>query len=71
MRDPGIDDDSLLRHRIADDRAIAAKGREENVFRIMPGMMNACYCPSPSRRKQWPFLWFELRLNGPSDFRIE
>ncbi len=47
------------------------RGGTENVFRIMVDMMNACYCPSPSRRKQWPFLWFELRLNGPSDFRIE
>ncbi len=47
------------------------RGGTENVFRIMVGMMNACYCPSPSRRKQRPLLWFELRLNGPSDFRIE
>lgn len=28
----GIDNDGLLRHRIADDRAIAAKGRDGKCF---------------------------------------
>jgi hypothetical protein len=32
VRATGIDDDSLLRHRIADDRAIAAKGRDGECF---------------------------------------
>src|SRR5688500_12373752 len=27
-------------------------GGTENVFRIMPGMIHACYSPTPSRRKQ-------------------
>ena len=32
MRSAWIDDDSLLRHRIANDRAIAAKGRNGECF---------------------------------------
>ena len=35
-------------------------GGTENVFRIMVDMMNACYRPSPSGRKQRSFFWFYL-----------
>ena len=47
------------------------RGGTENVFLIMVDMMNSCYRPSPSGRKQRSFFWSYLRLNGPNDFRIE
>ena len=55
------------------------RGGTEKVFRIMTDMMHACYRPSPSRRKQRPFIWQALEkvcqlrsrlieiLNGPSE----
>ena len=47
------------------------RGGTEKVFRIMTDMMHACYRPSPSGRKQRPFFWCSLSLNGPRDFRIK
>jgi hypothetical protein len=47
------------------------RGGTEKVFRITVDIMDACYRPRPSGRKQRPFFWFYFRLDGPNDFRIE
>ena len=47
------------------------RGGTENVFRIIVGIVDACYSPSPSGRKQRSFIWLYLSLDGPSDLRIE
>ena len=47
------------------------RGGTENVFLIMVDIMNACYRPSPSGRKELPAFWFFLILDGPDDFRIK
>ena len=33
------------------------RGGTENVFRIIVGMLDACYRPSPSARKRRLFIW--------------
>ena len=36
------------------------RGGTEKVFRMTVGIMDACYSPSPSGRKQRPCFWFYL-----------
>jgi uncharacterized membrane protein len=42
------------------------RGGTENVFRIMPDMMNACYRPSPSGCKQRPYFFMESVMDKPA-----